>query len=195
MKGTLAILMLLIALDLQAENRLAPTPEAGLWRSESRLITDNESSLRRMRSVQPGLAFSHVDYRILHETARRVAQPKIELVCLTPSQASELGSHHSLHNILQRKLPECDLSLQKIGRSIVQVRGDCQDPERFNGKMEGLVEFVSTQEIHASFLGRAPSPGQPESNSPSGLIIQQHEVHRWASPDCGQYEPHDRMTF
>src|SRR5690606_42161889 len=61
MRGTLAILMLLIALDLQAENRLAPPPEAGLWRSESRLITDNEGSLRRMRSVQPGLTFSHVE--------------------------------------------------------------------------------------------------------------------------------------
>src|SRR5690606_40640275 len=60
-----------------------------------------------------------------------------------------LGSYPSLHNILQRKLPECDLSLQKVGRSIVQVRGDCQDPERFNGKMEGLVEFVSTHEIRS----------------------------------------------
>lgn len=195
MKGTLAILILLIALDLHAENHLTPTPEAGLWRSESRLITDNEGSLRRMRSVQPSLALSNVDFRTLQDTAIRVAQPRIELVCLTPSQVAELGSHYSLHIILQRKLPECDLNLQRINRSTVQVRGDCQDPERFNGKMEGLVEFVSTHEIHASFLGRAPSPGQPESNSPSGLIIQQHEVHRWTSADCAQHEPHERMAF
>lgn len=197
MKPSTPIFMLLITFSLSAvAERLTPTPEAGLWRSESRVISNNQVSLVSPRDARQLAELPPNTYRRLLNTAMTEAVPEVVLECVPAHLASELGHLYNLQNIIQRKVPECDLNLQKLNRSALKVSGNCYAQQGLNGALHGMVEFVSSQEIHVSLLGNDPSVGQNQSTTIPNLANTQHyEVHRWTSHDCGQVQPRERFSF
>ncbi|MFA5677385.1 MAG: hypothetical protein WC953_03115 [Pseudomonas sp.] len=197
MKRTICGFMLLIAVTLSAQaERLTPTPEAGLWRSESRILTNHEQALRAASEAQPLSELSTTAYRTLMDIAISEAAPEIVMECIAANQAAELGHLFNLQRIIQRKLPECDLNLQKVDRSSIRVMGNCRARQGLNGALHGYVEFISSHEIHASFLGSDQSLARSGASSKSTQAnVQRHEVHRWTSPDCGQVQPSETLSF
>lgn len=190
------IVLAAYSLSVQAE-RLTPTPEAGLWRSESRVLTDQQQSPRTFRAAQQLAGPSTHEYRALLDTAVSEAAPDVVLECIPANEASALGSLFYLQGAIQRKLPDCELNLEKLNRSALKVVGNCNAPQGFDGPLHGFVEFVSAHEIHASFLGSdASNDAKASARWIPGLTkIQRHDVHRWTSPDCGHIKPKERISF
>lgn len=197
MKHSAPLFMLLVtfSLSIQAE-RLMPTPEAGLWRSESRVISNNQVSLVSLRDSRQLAELPPNTYRRLLNTAITEAVPEVVLECVPANLANELGQLHTLQEVIQRKVPDCDLNLQKLNRSALKVSGNCYAQQGLNGALHGMVEFISSQEIHVSLLGNDSSLVQNQSTTiPNLANTQRHEVHRWTSPDCGQVQPRERFSF
>lgn len=197
MKLLAPIFMLLVTFSLSAvAERLTPTPEAGLWRSESRVIASDQVSLVSLRDSRQLADLPPNTYRSLLNTAMAEAVPEVVLECMPANLANELSHLHTLQKVIQRKVPDCDLNLKKLNRSALKVSGNCYAQQGLNGTLHGLVEFVSSHEIHVSLLGNDSSLAQNRSTTiPNLANTQRHEVHRWTSHDCGQVQPQERFSF
>lgn len=197
MKHNIPMLMLLITFTLPVKaERLTPTPEPGLWRSESRTLTFHEAPSSSLPDTPRLAELPPSSYRALLDTAINEATPVIVMECIPVSQTAEMGQLVTLQKTLQRKLPECELDLHKVNRSAIKVSGQCHAGQGFKGDVHGLIEFVSSHLIHASFLGSDQPHTHDGTPSISGQAnVQRHEVHRWTSSDCGHIQPEERLSF
>lgn len=175
-------------------SQLLPVPEAGLWRSESRVLNGQDEPRRVADNFQPA-ELTTADYRALMGSAVIMASPEVTMECITTAQAAGLGRLDSMQRIIQRKLPDCEFELKQTDRSTLRVLGRCDNNQGFTGALHGLVEIVSTHEIRASFMVEdqlrpvGGLPTRPSSN------LQRHEIHRWASSDCDLAPAHERISF
>lgn len=185
-------LITLISLPVQA-SQLLPVPEAGLWRSEKRVLNDQGESRREAGQLQSA-ELSTADYRNLMNSAVVKTEPEVTMECISVAQAAGLGRLDSMQRIIQRKLPDCEFDLKQTDRSTLRVLGSCNNNQGSAGALHGLVQIISTHEIHASFMVE-------DQLRPAGTLqmpnasLQRHEIHRWASSDCGLAPAHERISF
>lgn len=187
-----AFVAVIICQPVQA-SQLLPVPEPGLWRSENRVLNEQNEPRRVTDTLEPA-ELTTADYRALMGSAVVRTAPQVTMECLTTAQAAGLGRLDSMQRIIQRKLPDCEFELKQTDRSTLRVQGRC-DNKGFTGALHGLVEIVSTHEIRASFMVEdqlRPVGGLP--TRPSGNL-QRHEIHRWASSDCDLAPAHERISF
>lgn len=197
MKHVLPFFIILLTFTLSAEaERLTPTPEAGLWRTESRVLTNHQSFLSqhddRQLAELPAAA-----YRALLDSAVTEAVPDIVMECIPAHEAAALAHVLTLQKVIQRKVPECELDLHRVDRSSLKLSGNCQTGQGLNGALHGHVEFVSSHEIHLSILGNDTShkPDGDVSSTPNLANAQRYEIHRWTSHDCGHVQTPARLSF
>lgn len=183
------------ALTAQAE-RLTPTPEAGLWRTESRVLI-NHPSFVSQHDTQQLAELPTAAYRALLDSAVVETTPDIVMECIPAHEAAALAHVLTLQQVIQRKLPECELDLHRVDRSSLKLSGNCQNAQGVNGALHGLVEFVSSHEIHLSILSNDSSDKADSdvSTIPNLANAQRHEIHRWTSHDCGHIQPPTRLSF
>lgn len=191
--SALTLVAVIICQPVQASH-LLPVPEAGLWRSENRVLNSQDEPRKATDNLQPA-ELTTADYRALMNSAVVNTTPEVTMECITIAQAAGLGRLDSMQRIIQRKLPDCEFNLKQTDRSTLRVLGRCDNNQGFTGALHGLVEIVSTHEIHASFMV------EDQLRSVSGLAIkpnanlQRHEIHRWASSDCDLAPAHERISF
>ncbi len=198
-KGAPSALVFLIPLAVSAHAyELSPTPEAGLWRSEKRVLIEGEDRIQPLDQAQQQLSDGTASdrRRFLDNAAVIQNTPTVEMECITLPQAAELVRLENMQREIQRDVPECELTVHPVDRSTLNVHGNCQGEDGFEGDMQGHVEIVSSYEIRSSFLGR--SRLQTESDiadrdTPTRLQLQ--EISRWTQADCGEMEPEKRMSF
>lgn len=178
--------------------QLSPTPEAGLWRSENRVLIGNTSRLRALQEAEERLSYATpAEQRALISHAIENANPTVNMECLTPRQAMERFQIGNLQQEMQRKVPECELTVQPVDRSTLNLYGQCQGRNGFHGEMRGHMEVISSHEFQTSFLGEGRVPLDPhDSNSRlEDVSIQRNEIFRWSSADCGEVLPQERLSF
>lgn len=179
-------------------SQLSPLPEAGLWRSENRVIIDDTSPPQVLDEATPGLSFTTpVERRALQARSIKDANPVVNMECLTPQQAAELFQIGNLQQEMQRKVPECDLTVHPVDRSTLKLQGQCHGAQGFHGEMRGQMEVISSHEFQTTFLGEGRMPADPhDSNSRlQDVSIQRNEVFRWSAADCGTVLPRERLSF
>ncbi|HIZ52121.1 MAG TPA: DUF3617 family protein [Candidatus Pseudomonas excrementavium] len=200
-KGAPSALVLLVSLALSAHAyELSPIPEAGLWRSEKRVLIDDEERLQALQRARQQLPADTVAQRraLLDEAAISRSTPTIEMECLTSHQVAELVRLETLQQEIQRDVPECELTVHPVDRSTLNIHGRCQAEHGFDGDMQGYLEIISSYEIRSSFLGRGKA--QFESDTSDTAVgtpasIQLQEISRWTQPDCGAVTPRERLSF
>ncbi|EZQ20333.1 MULTISPECIES: DUF3617 family protein [Halopseudomonas] len=200
-KGAPSALMLLVPLALSAHAyELSPTPEAGLWRIEKRVLIDKEERLQTLQEAQQKLPQDTAAQRraLLDEAAISRSNPAVEMECLTPQQAVELVRLETLQQEVQRDVPECELTVHPVDRSTLNIHGRCQAEHGFDGDMRGHLEIISSYEIRSSFLGRGNvqlDADISEAAAGNPVSIQLQEISRWTQPDCGAVPPRERLSF
>lgn len=200
-KGAPSALVLLVPLALSAHAyELSPIPEAGLWRSEKRVLIDDEERLQALQRARQQLPADTAAQRraLLDEAAISRSTPTIEMECLTSHQVAELVRLETLQQEIQRDVPECELTVHPVDRSTLNIHGRCQAEHGFDGDMQGYLEIISSYEIRSSFLGRGKA--QFESDTSDTAVgtpasIQLQEISRWTQPDCGAVTPRERLSF
>ncbi|SDS79047.1 Protein of unknown function [Halopseudomonas litoralis] len=197
-KSAPSALVLLVPLTLSAHAyELSPKPEAGLWRSETRILINGEDPMPTIRQSQQQLLEQlPADQRDALEGVAAQRNPGIRMECITPQQASSMVHIDEMRRKIQRNVPECELTVSSAERSRLRVSGDCRGENGFEGDMQGELEIISSQEIRSSFLGHGHFQVVHEgggSGQPSN--IQQLEISRWTSPDCGAITPNERLSF
>lgn len=189
-------LLFSVALSAHAE-QLSPTPEAGLWRSETRILINGEDRMPAIRQAQQQLLEKlPPDQRDTLEGAIAQGNPGIRMECISQQEASGMVHIDEMRRKIQRNVPECELTVSPADRSRLQIKGACHGENGFDGDMQGELEIVSSQEIRSSFLGRGHfqmTRDDGTSSQPSN--IQQLEISRWTSPDCGAVKPNERLSF
>lgn len=189
-------LLFSVTMPAHAE-QLSPTPEAGLWRSETRILINGEDRMPAIRQAQQQMLEQlPADQRDTLEGVITEGNPGIRMECLTPHQASSIVRIDEMRRKIQRNVPECELTVSSTERSRLRVSGDCRGENGFDGDMQGELEIISSQEIRSSFLGHGHFQVVHEdgvSGQPSN--IQQLEISRWTSPDCGAITPNERLSF
>ena len=185
-----------VALSTHAE-QLSPTPEAGLWRSETRILINGEDRMPAIRQAQQQLLEKlPPDQRDTLEDTIAQGNPGIRMECITSHEAAGMVHIDAMRRKIQRNVPECELTVSSADRSRLQINGDCRGENGFDGDMQGELEIVSSQEIRSSFLGRGRfqmTHDDGTSSQPSN--IQQLEISRWTSPDCGAVTPNEKLSF
>lgn len=200
-KGAPSALVLLVSLALSAHAyELSPIPEAGLWRSEKRVLIDDEERLQALQRARQQLPADTVAQRraLLDEAAISRSTPTIEMECLTSHQAAELVRLETLQQEIQRDVPECELTVHPVDRSTLNIHGRCQAEHGFDGDMQGHLEIISSYEIRSSFLGRGNVQFESDTNDTAARTpasIQLQEISRWTQPDCGAVTPRERLSF
>ena len=200
MKGALPaftiIVLFPVTLSVNAE-QLSPTPEAGLWRSETRILINGEDRMPAIRQAQQQLLEQlPADQRDVLESSIAQGDPGITMECITPPQASEMVRVDEMKREIQRNIPECELTVSSADRSRLRINGDCHGENGFDGDMQGELEIISSQEIRSSFLGRGHfQMAREEEISEQPSNIQQLRISRWTSPDCGVVTPTERLSF
>ena len=171
-------------------SQLSPLPEAGLWRSEHRVLI-GDTLAQKPEQTTPGLSYSTPALTTNH------AAPTVNLECLTPLQAAELFQIGNLHQEIQRKLPECDVTLLPVNNSTLHLQGQCHGAQGFHGELSGQMEVVSNHEFQTTFLGKGRLPSDPhDSNSQlQDVSIQRDEIFRWSAAGCGEVRPRERLSF
>lgn len=195
MKSAFSIfaLVTIISLPVQAHH-LQPVPEAGLWRSENRVLNGYNDPHRVTGDLQPA-ELTNADYQALMNSAVIKTVPEVTMECMSVAQAAGLGRLDSMQRIIQRKLPDCQFDLKQTDRSTLRILGRCDNNQGATGELHGLVQIISTREIHASFMVEdrlRPAGGLPLKPNANR---QRHEIHRWTSSDCGLAPAHERITF
>ena len=200
-KGAPSALVLLVSLALSAHAyELSPIPEAGLWRSEKRVLIDDEERLQALQRARQQLPADTVAQRraLLDEAAISRSTPTIEMECLTSHQVAELVRLETLQQEIQRDVPECELTVHPVDRSTLNIHGRCQAEHGFDGDMQGHLEIISSYEIRSSFLGRGNVQFESDTNDTAARTpasIQLQEISRWTQPDCGAVTPRERLSF
>lgn len=200
-KGAPSALVLLVSLALSAHAyELSPIPEAGLWRSEKRVLIDDEERLQALQRARQQLPADTAAQRraLLDEAAISRSTPTIEMECLTSHQVAELVRLETLQQEIQRDVPECELTVHPVDRSTLNIHGRCQAEHGFDGDMQGHLEIISSYEIRSSFLGRGNVQFESDTNDTATgtpASIQLQEISRWTQPDCGAVTPRERLSF
>lgn len=199
MKSGLSALVLLALIATPAvAYQLSPAPEAGLWRSENRIVVGTTNRLQALDEAAKRLSYaSPAEHRALLSHAIKEATPTVSMECLTPLQVMELVQIEGLQREIQRKVPECELNVHPVDRSTLNLYGQCHASHGFHGEMRGHMEFISSHEFQASFLGEGRmlvDPHNSESRTQE-VSIQRTEVFRWSAADCGEVAPQERLSF
>ena len=191
MKGALSALPLLVAFTLPVHAyQLSPTPEAGLWRTETRTLIESEE---RIQAQQQMLEELPVERRTALDDAISRSTPQIRMRCLTAQRAEELMQIDALQREIQRDMPECELTVHPVDRSTLSVHGHCHGERGFHGDMQGHLEIISSYEIRASYLGQSREGSTPGSETMNSIQLQ--EISRWSAEDCGDVAPPERLSF
>ena len=178
-------------------SQLSPLPEAGLWRSEHRVLI-RDTSPQTPEQATPGLSYSTPgERRALQARSIKDANPSIHMECLTPSQAAELFQIGNLHQEIQRKIPECDITVLPVNNTTLQLQGQCHGAQGFHGELSGQMEVISNHEFQTTFLGTGRLPANPQDNDSQlqDVSIQRDEIFRWSAADCGEVRPRERLSF
>lgn len=191
------VISALVAMPTLA-SQLSPPPEAGLWRSEHHVVIADTSRPHLPEAAIPGLSFTTpVDEHALQARPSKDAKPTINMECLTPLQAAELFQINNLQQEMQRKVPECDLTVHPVDSSTLHLQGQCHGAQGFRGEIRGQMEVISNHEFQTTFLGQGRLPADPhDSNSQlQDVSIQRNEIFRWSAADCGEVQPRERLSF
>lgn len=199
MKGALPALVvnLFFLVAIANAEQLSPTPEAGLWRTETRVLINGKDRMPAIRQEQrEALEKLPADQQIALESTIIQGNPGMTMQCITPRQASDMVHIDAMRRKIQRNVPECKLTVSSLNRSSLRIKGDCRGENGFDGDMQGELEIISSQEIRSSFLGRGHFQMTQEGGMDSQPTkIQQLEISRWTSPDCGAVTPNERLSF
>lgn len=191
------VLSALVAVPTFA-SQLSPLPEAGLWRSENHVFIDDANSPQSADEATPGLSFTKPsEQHVMQARSIQNASPTINMECLTPLQAAELFRISNLQQEMQRKVPECDLTVHPVDNSTLKLQGQCNGTQGFRGELRGQMEVISNHEFQTTFRGKGRMPANP-NDSNSGLrdvSIQRDEIFRWSAADCGEVLPRERLSF
>lgn len=199
MENNFSALILFIFIATPAfAHQFSPTPEAGLWRHESRELVDNADHQKIFDDVAVPLSHTTAEQRTQLAKAINEANPIINMECFTLSQVGELVQIDSLQREMQRKVPECELTAQPLDRSTLSLHGNCKANHGFHGKVHGYVEFITSHQFQITFLGEAQIPAETfvEADSPTPEArLHRNETYRWSAADCGDLQPQERLSF
>src|SRR5690606_41369656 len=108
-------LVTIISLPVQAHH-LQPVPEAGLWRSENRILNGYNDPHRVTGDLQPA-ELTNADYQALMNSAVIKTVPEVTIECMSVAHAAGLGRLDSIHRIIHSTLHDCQFQLTQTARS------------------------------------------------------------------------------
>jgi len=184
-------LLLLAATPLLASS-IEPTPEPGLWHSESTTLINGVDMQAKMREVRESmLANMPAEQRAMVEEMMGDAEDAGHQRCISADLAKQMTDPATLLADAQEQMPGCDLKVAKSADNSLEFSGDCANPEGFTGTMRGDMKMVSSREIKSNFLGdgnyqlpeQAATGLADKFNGP--VKVEHKETSKWVSSDCG----------
>lgn len=184
-------LLLLTSVPLFAAN-IEPTPEPGLWHSESTTLINGVDMQAKMREVRESmLANMPAEQRAMVEEMMGDAEDAGHQRCISADLAKQMTDPATLLADAQEQMPGCDLKVAKSADDSLEFSGDCANPDGFTGTMQGDMQMVSSKEIKSNFLGdgtyqlpeQAAGGLADELNGP--VKVDHKETSKWVSSDCG----------
>lgn len=183
--------LLLASAPLFAAN-IEPTPEPGLWHSESTTLINGVDMQAKMREVREAmLANMPAEQRAMVESMMDDSEDAGHQRCISADLAKQMTDPATLLADAQEQMPGCDLKVAKSADDSLEFSGECANPDGFTGTMQGDMQMVSSREIKSNFRGdgtyqlpeQAAGGLAEQLNGP--VKVDHKEISKWVASDCG----------
>jgi hypothetical protein len=196
-----ALATLLLAAPASAQ-RLSVTPQPGLWQVENQVSYNGVDLLAQMRAMQAEMLRQlPADQRAMAEQMLREQGEALggsSRECLTAEQAREMADPRRLLERMNEPDEDGDLScryeLVSVSGNTLQVRGQCEPQDGWNGRMQGTMTLHDARRWSSRFSGTgrlrgeaATMPGIPNATGPVEFVISSNG--RWVTATCGDVAP------
>ncbi|MEH6563896.1 MAG: DUF3617 family protein [Halopseudomonas sp.] len=171
---------------------IQPTPEPGLWISESTTLINGVDMQAKMLEVRQNmLAGMPEEQRAMAEKMMNDAEEAGHRRCINAELAKKMTDPETLLADAREQMPGCDLQVDQKDDDQLEFHGNCANSEGFNGDLSGDMQMVSSKEMRSNFLGEGTYqlPAQAagalgeEFNGP--VKVEHKETSKWVGSDCG----------
>ena len=190
----IACLLLTATAPLYAAS-ITPTPEPGLWNSDSTTMINGVDMLKKMREAREAmLANMPAEQRAMVEQMMGDAEAAGHKRCITSELAQQMTDPDTLLADAQQQIPGCKLKVAKNADDRLEFSGECANTEGFTGTMQGELQMVSSREMRSTFRGdgtyqvseQLTGGLSEELNGP--VKVEHRETSTWVASDCGDVQ-------
>ncbi|MEH6689304.1 MAG: DUF3617 family protein [Halopseudomonas sabulinigri] len=187
----IASLLLTVTAPLFAAS-ITPTPEPGLWNSDSTTMINGVDMLKKMRDARDAmLANMPAEQRAMIGQMMDDVEIAGEQRCITSALAKQMTDPDTLLADAQQQMPGCELKVTQNADDRLEFNGECVNTDGFTGTMQGDVQMVSSREMRSNFMGdgtykvseHLTGGLSEELNGP--VKIEHSETSKWVASDCG----------
>jgi len=171
---------------------IQPTPEPGLWLSDSTTLINGVDLHAKLREARDAMLESiPQEQRSLVAQMLDNATDANQKRCITQELAQQLTDPDALLADAHKQMPGCEFSIEQHGDDRLAFNGTCNNKDGFTGTMQGETQMISSREMRSSFTGEGTyqipeqtAPGLAEQlNGP--VKVTHRETSTWSASACG----------
>ena len=190
---TLGLSLLVASLVSQAEG-LSPTPEPGLWRTESTTLINGEDLQATIKAAQESFLESMpADQRDMMRQimASQDEANAADMECISATEANAMANPEAVLAKAREDMPDCQLTLESSSSDKLVFTGTCSGDEGYDGDMRGELTMQGSREMHTRFVGQGRMDvGDLPVDGDGTVNIESSSVSRWVAADCGDVKPY-----